>query len=187
MGNTVSNVAAGKPNTAGSIYRAPLGTTLPTDAATDLAATYICAGYVSDAGVVNSKTRESSEVKAWGGDVVMNPQTSKKDTFTFTLIESKNDEVLKIVHGDGNVSGDLSTGLTITENSDELDEAVYVIDMILNGTLKRIVIPDGKPTEIGDVEYKDESAVAYPVTLTAYPYATSPYNGATHKEYLINE
>lgn len=185
MGNTASNVAAGKPKTTGSIYRAPLGTELPTDATTALASAYICAGYVSDAGVVNSKTREAAEIKAWGGDTVLNPQTSKKDTFKFTLIESKNTEVLKIVHGDANVTGALKTGLTLTENSNELDAAVYIIDMILNGTFKRIVIPNGQPTEIGDVEYKDDSAVAYPVTLTAYPHAG--YNGATHKEFLQDE
>lgn len=185
MSNTASNVATGKPKPTGSIYRAPLGTTLPTDASTDLAATYVCAGYVSDAGLVNSKTRESSEVKAWGGGVVLNPQTSKKDLFKFTLIESKNTEVLKIVHGDDNVEGTLATGLTIHENSAELDRAVYVIDMVLGGVFKRVIIPDGQPTEIGDVEYKDDNAVAYPVILSAYPYAA--YDGDTHRELMLTE
>ena len=33
---TVSNVSAGKPKVSGAVFRAPLGTTLPTDATTSL-------------------------------------------------------------------------------------------------------------------------------------------------------
>ena len=36
MSNTVTNVTAGKPAVGGAIYRAPLGTTLPTDGLTDI-------------------------------------------------------------------------------------------------------------------------------------------------------
>lgn len=36
--NTVSYVTAGKPKTTGAVYRAPLGTALPTDPNTDLSA-----------------------------------------------------------------------------------------------------------------------------------------------------
>ena len=38
------NVTGAKPKVAGAIYRAPLGTVLPTDATTTLATEYICIG-----------------------------------------------------------------------------------------------------------------------------------------------
>ena len=178
--NTATNVTAGKPKIEGAIYRAPLGSTIPTDAVTSLASAYKCLGYVSDAGLVNSNTRENTEIKAWGGDTVLNIQTSKTDTFKLTLIEALNVDVLKAVFGDSNVSGALATGITVNVNASELTDAIWVIDMVLrNGVLRRIVIPIGKISELGDTTYSDNAAVGYDITIAATPDSS----GNTHYEY----
>ena len=141
-------------------------------------------GYVSEDGVVNAKSRENTEIKAWGGDKVLDAQTSKTDTFKATFIEARNTEVLKAVHGDSNVS-ESGGMITIKENSKELDKAVWVIDQILNdGYLKRIVIPEGKVTELGDVTYKDDEAIGYECTITAYPHNADGYDLDTHREFI---
>lgn len=177
----VNNVSVGKPKVGGAVYTAPLGTTLPTDATTDLSSAYEGLGYISDAGVTNSNSPSSTSFKAWGGDVVLDAQTEKPDTFKMVFIETTNVNVLKLVYGEENVSGDLANGIHIKANSEEQEARVLVIDMILrNGTLKRIVIPNCKVTTVADITYSDSALVGYDTTLSAYPDST----GTTHHEYI---
>lgn len=182
MAQTTTNVTASKPALGGGVSRAPLGTALPTNASTALANTYVNMGYISEDGVTNNNSAESEDVKAWGGEVVMNTQTSKEDTFTMTFIEALNIEVLKTVYGEDNVSGTLATGITVKANSKEPGASVYVIDQILReGALKRIVIPNGKISELGEISYNDSDPIGYEVTIKALPGA----DGDTHKEYIV--
>lgn len=184
MGNDAKNVSVGKPKLNGSIYRAPLGTELPKDATTALNESFKCLGYISADGVVNSNSSESSTITAWGGDTVANPQGAKKDTFKYTLIEALNVEVLKTVYGNENVTGDLDTGIAIKVNNTEQESCSWVVEMVLKGgVFKRIVIPDAAVTSVGDVTYKDDTAIGYETTITAVPDS----EGQHHYEYMIRK
>lgn len=177
----VNNVTSAKPKIGGAIFSAPLGTPLPTDATTDLNAAFKPLGYVSEDGLVNENTASTDNLKAWGGDIVDTVQTEKTDTFTYTLIESLNIDVLKEIYGKDNVSGDLTTGITIKANSKELEQHAVVVEIILKGkVLKRIVIPNGKVTEVGEISYTDSDMVGYETTLNAFPDS----DGNTHYEYI---
>ena len=179
--NTAANVSAGKPNVNGAVYRAVSGTTPPTDATTTLAAAFKALGYCSEDGLVNSNSPSSTNIKAWGGDTVLTIQEEKEDTFKVTLIEVLNLEVLKTVYGSANVSGALATGVTVNANAKEPEEGVWAIEIAMNSnTKKRIVIPKGKISEIGDITYTDSDAVGYEITITAIPDS----NGNTHYEYI---
>jgi len=177
----VANVTAGKPSVAGAIYRAPLGTTLPTDTTTTLDAAFKELGYASEDGLTNTNSPETENIKAWGGQIVLTVQNSKDDTFKFTLIEALKADVLEAVYGSDNVSGTLANGISVTVNGDEAEEASWVVDMIMrDNTMKRIVIPDAKVTEVGDIVYADNSAVGYELTITAMP----DTSGNNHYEYI---
>ena len=181
MANNAANVTAGKPAIAGAVFRAAAGTTAPTDATTALAADFKALGYCSEDGLVNSNSPSVANIKAWGGDVVLTPMEEKTDTFQLTLIEVLNLDVLKAVYGSANVSGTLSTGVTVQANAKDPEEGVWAVDMVMNSnTVKRVVIPHGKITEIGDITYTDTDAVGYEITITAIP----DTSGNTHYEYI---
>ena len=178
----VANVSTGKPKVAGAVFRAPLGTTLPTDATTALEAAFKELGYVSEDGVTNNNTPDSDTIKAWGGNTVLVVQNEMSDKWTLTLIESLNPEVLRAVYGDARVTVDSQAGtITVQATADQRIDAAYVIDMIMKGgAMKRVVIPNGSMSELGEIVYKDDEAVGYKLTLNALPDTA----GVQHYEYI---
>ena len=178
----IANVSVGKPKVAGAVFRAPLDTALPTDASTALAEAFKDMGYASDDGVVNSNEAETNEIKSWGGKTVLVVNTGNSDKFKLTLIESTNINVLRSVFGTGNVTLDAQSGaMAINVSGLCSEKAVWVLDVQMNaGWMKRIVIPCGTLSELGDVTYKDDEAIAYEITINALP----DDSGNTHYEYM---
>ena len=174
-------ITAAKPRTTGVVFRAPLGTVLPTDATTALPATYKKLGKLSDDGFTNNYERSSEDIREMGGAIVLTVQTEVNDTFSFKLLDALDADVLAAVYGASNVSGEIdgNDGITVLANSDEPEEGVWVLDTIMrDGTLQRIIIPDGKISEMGETVYRRNEAVGYDITLTALYDETT---GCTHK------
>lgn len=182
------NVGVGKPKLEGSVYRAPLGTTFPKNATDPLGAEFVSMGYSSDDGLVNSSNRESESLKAWGGQTVYTSQTSVEDTYKVTLIETLKSDVLKAVYGDDSVEGDLEQGIKVAVGMEEPDAAVWVFDMYINQCLKRVILPNAKVTELGDITYKDDELVGFEITISALPYSDpETKKSTTHYEYIIKD
>ena len=181
MGNTATYVSTGKPNVSGAVFVADKGTALPTNATATLSSAFTCLGYVSEDGLENANELDVSEIKAWGGSIVYRSLTGLNDTFTLKLIESENIDVLKNVYGDENVEEDANGDITIDIVTEDPQEKVWVFDLALRGgRSKRIVIPDGAITSRDAITYNDSDAIAYGITVSAYPDA----DGKTHIEYL---
>lgn len=177
---TASNVTASKPRTSGCVYRAATTASKPTDATSSLGGAFTSLGYLSEDGITNNNTPTTEQIKAFGGDVVLNTLTGKEDTFKFKLLEALNTDVLSTVYGSGNVSGTLQTGITVQAKSGTLEESMFVIDLIMKGgVLKRTVIPCASISAMSEIVYKDNEAVGYEITLQATPDAS----GVTHYDY----
>lgn len=182
MANNDSSLASvAKPVAAGAISSGTTKTTLPTDATTNLATGFVKLGYVSEDGLTNGIDTDVENIKAWGGDTILTVRTSRTETFKFTLVQALDVDVLKEVYGQDNVTGDLTTGITVKHNGKELPRRAFVIDMLMTGNaVKRIVVPAGQVTEVGDVTYVDGTAVGYETTVTCFPDA----QGNTVYEYI---
>lgn len=177
---TSTNVSTGKPKTTGAVFRAAGTVTPPTSADASLSSDFKELGYVSEDGVTNRFSTSTDPIRAWGGQTVLQMQTEQSDTWKMTLIEPLNAEVLKAVFGDSAVTAG-STSIIVAAAGVPTSQNVYVIDMVLTGnTLKRIVIPCGVLSEVGEIVYKDDEPIGYEVTITALPDST----GKTHYEYI---
>lgn len=179
MPNDATNVAVGKPKVGGAVFIAPIGTTLPTDAATELDEAFECLGYISEDGVTITEERDSESITAWGGDAVYTTQTSYTESFAFTPIEI-NPVVAKAQYGDGNVTVE-SGKMTIIHNSKEVPAKVIVIETVPNSkTVDRFVVPNAKLTEKGDLTLTDSDPMGRESTYTAMP----DEDGNTAYEYM---
>jgi hypothetical protein len=166
------NVSAAQPKVGGGVYWAPLGTALPTDSTTALAAGYKALGYVSDAGITPSRDTSIDKPKAWGGDTVAALQTDESLSYEWTLIEVFSDEVRKFVHGATNVtsvaaaSGTGST-LAIIDKGGKPDNCVLVFDMKYGGKTRRVVLPVADNVVSGEAPFSDSDLSAFTLTSEA--------------------
>lgn len=184
MSNSAANVSAGKPKVAGAIFSAPAGTALPTTAAAALNNAFVGLGYVSEDGVTHTKDITSGQVRAWGGDVVLNYEEGETETYQLTLLESMNIAVLKEIYGQDNVTGTaLSSGITVQSKPGSRVARAWVIDEIMKGNvLRRTVIPRGTITAIGEIVHRDNDAIGYQITISA----EADDAGFQHYEYMQN-
>lgn len=177
MAQTVGNVVVGKPKVTGGVYRAPLGTALPTDETTALNAAFVGLGYAGEDGVVFNPARSTDKKKAWGGDIVRVVQTDYSETWTVTLIEYRNPDVQKTVFGASNVVVTAATPtvgqkMAIKHNSAALPLGSWVFEMLDGDGASRQVLPNAQITEVGEISYVDEELIAYDLTLEAFQDAT---------------
>lgn len=174
-------VTTGKPAIGGAVWVGDVDATLPEDAVTAIDENdFTDLGYCSEEGLKEQGEITTENIKEWGGQIVDSDETEKTDKYQITFIESTNPAVLKLVHGDENVTGDLDAGITVKVNAKAHPLKSFIVDMLLKGAAKRVVLPCAKVTGVAEVVYKRGQAVGYQATLTAYPDS----EGNTHYEYI---
>lgn len=164
-----ANVGVGKPQTTGAVWTATAGTALPTKGSDQLNEAFKELGYANEDGLVNAFEEDVEDIKAWGGDVVATVSTESTETFAITMIET-NELVAKEFYGSENVETTDDGEIVIKSNANEKVAHPWVFETLLGADRKeRIVVPNGKVSELGEVEYVDGSPVGYPMTIKALP------------------
>lgn len=180
-----ANVTFSKPgasaNKSGYIWVAPLGTTIPTDATTELDAAFVGLGYLSEDGLTEpASLTAGDDIVAAGGDTVAQADPTFSKTWTGTCIEALNEDLLKVAYGSANVTVNQATSskegsITVKEQAGELEHHVIVIDEILKGGRKRRnVMADATFLITGDISHVHTALVNFEFTINAYPTATQP-------------
>jgi hypothetical protein len=158
--------AATIPADGAAVYAAPLGTTLPTSATATLDNAFVDLGWVSEDGVTNSISRETTKHRAWGGEVVKVTQDNYTETLRLTLLESSA-EVLGVVYGHDNVTENGDT-ITVEHSRLMMERQSFVVDFIDGEKAGRIVVREGQVTELSDVVYVHRDLTRYEVTVDVF-------------------
>lgn len=155
----------------GAVSVAPVATTPPTSSSAALPVGFVDLGYVSDAGVTESRPRSTNEIRAWqGGALVREMITSGSLTFHFVLIETKV-ETVKLFYGTV-ITQTAPEGTFVIVPTSTGGRQSFVIDVIDGIELIRTYIPQGEITEVGDMVFVNSDPIGYDCTVTAYPDAT---------------
>lgn len=180
-----ANVTFSKPgasaNKSGYIWVAPLGTTLPTDATSELGTAFVGLGYLSEDGLTEPASFEpGDDIVAAGGDTVAQADPTFSKTWTGTCIEALNEDLLKVAYGSSNVAVVAATDskvgtITVKERAGSVEHHVIVIDEMLKGGRKRRnVMADATFLITGDISHVHTALVNFDFTINAYPTATQP-------------
>lgn len=161
MALNASNVMVG---VTGAAFVAPIGTTVPTDAEAPVAVAFLDVGYIHEDGVTQSIETDVTDIKAWqNGDVVRKIQTQHDYTLNLKMIETTS-TALKLYYADAT-----ATASAVKVTGAQSEHSAWVLEVRDGEKTVRIVLPDAQITERGEVTYKTDEAVAYDITITAYP------------------
>lgn len=169
-----SNVISGKPKVGGAVFRAPLGTPLPTNARTPLDAAFQELGYVSNEGWGRQINKAYETITAWGGDEVAKSRTEHGVGFTMQLIEDLNADAQTAKWGTAAVTTVTATAtegnqIVVTYEGEDVEPAVWVFDMNDGGKLHRTVFPYATDTtESFEQTFADNAPIGLPFECTAY-------------------
>lgn len=153
----------------GAVYVAPVATTLPTTTAATWDTAFVDLGYLSEDGITEAHDDETAEIKAWqNGDVVRSMITGSSATYSFTLIETTA-AGLSLYYKGSTLTGEDDGPATIAIKTPVAERHAFGFDVIDGLNIVRWTIAEGEVSERGDITYKNDEAVAYELTVTAYP------------------
>lgn len=169
MATGIDAIQTGAPVTAtGGVLYGDTSTTLPTDATTEPGADFTKGGFIGEDGVTRSTDASDEKIRAWGGDTVKVVRSEHSITYSLEFLESANADVLKLIHGEENVTVS-GNSVTIKHTAKMPPRKAFILDMLDGGSRIREVIPEGQLTTSGEVQFVHSDVIRYAVEIEAFP------------------
>lgn len=172
------NIGVGKGNDeiGGYLHRAPIGTTLPTDATTALGSAFEFVSVISRDGVTTVHESETIEENDWADKPIFTEVTNEKVRKTQTLL-SNTMAAAKCKYGDTAVTGTAAAWSVKHGLNAPREEYIYVWETLINKrTKKRSIMPRGKVTANDNVQEQPGETLKAPITITGLYDDTAGYS-----------
>jgi hypothetical protein len=151
----------------GSLWRAPLGTTIPTDASSSYAGAFLNLGYLS-MGFELAQDLKQKEITAWQTlEIVRLVNTSLTRSISFDAIESNNSTVALAWGGATITAGSAGAYSMAIPDASTVQEAIYGIDWSDGSTSQRIIIKRGVLKSLPKIKFTREDAIVYSFEIQA--------------------
>lgn len=151
----------------GIVSVAPVGTTLPTTTAATLDSAFADVGIISEDGVEVAASADYTTIPGWDGSTVRKIRSSFDPTVAFTMLETNKESVELYWSGSTVAANTGESKLQIAPFT--TDRRAFVIDVEDGDRLTRYVLPIAEVTERQPITHRNTEAVAYGITITAYP------------------
>lgn len=177
-GNNVAQVIAANPLVTGGFYSAPLGTALPANSSGALNGSFIPLGYIGDNGITQTSQRQTTDVNAWGGDLVATLQDKYDITVKLDFLQALDVDVKRAVFHTSNVTvtpatPSAGTEIKVLHNSKLLETRSWDIESFYDAATMRLVFPRARIVEVGDIKYSHKELTMYQATIKLFPDTSS--------------
>lgn len=152
----------------GAIWKAPTGTTLPTDASSAYAGAFVNLGWISDGGFQIDQSLKTKPITAWQSiETVRLISTGLERSVTFEALES-NKNTVALAWNNATITAGSGGAYTMSLSSSTLSsEFILGIDWNDGTTIQRIVFPRATLKALPKIKYARTDAVSYTLEIQA--------------------
>ncbi|WP_037576808.1 phage tail tube protein [Phaeacidiphilus oryzae] len=157
----------------GGGWVAPAGSASPADPAVQPVSPWAAFGAISDDGLVNGVSEDSTDFTPWGLTAPVRTVITKSvRTFKATLWETANPIAMSLMYRIP-ASGFTADGQGITSyaetGSPEPDRRAFWFVVLDGSTMRGFYVPQGEVSDRNDITFKQDEMSGYELTITAYP------------------
>lgn len=148
-------------------YRAPLGTTAPTDTSAAWPAGWDPFGLLSEDGITEQRADTLTDMFAYGGILVRTTRSKHKRTIKVICLEDN-----PIVFATVNPGSTASTAGGVTTRTVKVpntNRQAFGLEVRDGDITKRIVIPAGEVMSVGDAKFADAEMTMKELDINVYP------------------